>query len=159
MNQSLLRSVATLAIVISGACALPTSRDPYAGAGSSQSRNRPAVRVQLEVVCDQCLISFAAGPERGSVRAAQADQVWSYRFVRYPLGSELVTLSATMGEGRLQSARIIVNGELAAIDQNDFGASRTMLCAATLIPRPSGSDEPVRGDSCGGGQSRPEEVR
>jgi len=107
--------------------------------------------VQLEVVCNQCLITFAAGPERGSTRAAQADQVWSYRFVRYPIGSELVSLSATVEDGRLERVRIFVNGELAAIDENDFSDARTTLCAATLVPRPPDATEPGRDTSCGAG--------
>lgn len=108
MNRTLLTSLGiTAALVMSGCMTGMPSTDPFSGVASSQSRNRPAVRVQLEVVCNQCLISFAAGPERGSTKASQADQVWSYRFVRYPIGSELVSLSATIGEGRLERVRIL----------------------------------------------------
>ena len=151
MNRVLLRSAVVLATMFSGACAPTALRDPFAGASSSQNPNRPAIRLELEVVCDQCLISFSAGPERGSVRAAKIDQVWSYRFVRYPFDSELVSLSATADRGRVRSVRIFVNGELAAMDENDVSSSRATLCAATLIPRPSGSDKPRRGDTCAHG--------
>jgi hypothetical protein len=77
--------------------------------------------------------------------------VWSYRFVRYPIGPELVSLSATVEEGRLERVRIFVNGELAAIDENDFSESRMTLCAATLVPRPPDATEPGRDTSCGAG--------
>ena len=136
-------------LVLSGCAPAIPSADPFAGATSRQNRNRPGVRVVLEVVCDQCLITFTAGPERGSVRPSRADQVWSHRFIRYPIGSELVNLRATVGEGRLERVRIFVNGDLAAIDQNGVGETRTTLCAATLIPRPADATAPRDEQLCG----------
>jgi hypothetical protein len=125
------------------------SRDPFAGGASSASRNRPAVRVGLEVVCDQCLITFAAGAERGSARPVQDDQVWSYRFVRYPIGQETIELRATSAEGRsLDRVRIFVNGDLVASDENERGSERMMLCASTLIPIPQDADGVDAGGSC-----------
>ena len=124
-----------------------SSRDPFAGGASTGGRNRPSVRVGLEVVCDQCLITFTAGPERGSTRAAQSDQVWSYRFVRYPIGQEWVELCAhdTAAEGRLSRVRIFVNGDAVATEVNEPGDPRPMLCVSTLIPLPSEPpDNPTR---------------
>jgi hypothetical protein len=61
-----------LLFLSTAACASTvSSRDPFAGGRSSRGGNRPAVRVGLEVVCDQCLITFVAGAERGSTRPAQ----------------------------------------------------------------------------------------
>jgi hypothetical protein len=125
-------------------CASSPSGDPFAG-GSSRGRNRPAVRVGLEVVCNQCTISFAVGSERGAARPDRLDQVWSYRLTRYPIGSESVQLTASAGQGRLESVRIFVNGELAAVDVNEADQPRTLLCAATSIPRDPGRTDPAIG--------------
>jgi hypothetical protein len=125
-------------------------RDPFAGGTSSGGRNRPAVRVGLEVICNQCLITFAAGAERGSARPVQDDQVWSYRFVRYPIGQEMIELRATTADGRsLDRVRIFVNGEVVASDESPSGAERMMLCASTLIPIPDDADEAPVSGSCG----------
>ena len=137
--------LSALLLLSTTACATTgvSSRDPFAGSSSRGGGNRPAVRVGLEVVCDQCLITFTAGSERGSTRAAQADQVWSYRFVRYPVGQEAVELCAhdTAAEGRLSRVRIFVNGDVAASEANDPASPSAMLCASTSIPvRPEPGD-------------------
>ena len=127
-----------------------SSRDPFAGGTSSESRNRPAIRVRLEVVCNQCLITFTAGGERGSARPVQDDQVWSYRIVRYPIGQEMIELRATTAEGRsLERVRIFVNGDLVASDENEGGDEGLMLCASTVIPTPDDTDGAEAGGSCG----------
>jgi len=106
--------------------------------------------VGLEVVCNQCLITFSAGAERGSARPVQDDQVWSYRFVRYPIGQEMIELRATTAEGKsLDRVRIFVNGDVVASDENEGGAERMMLCASTVIPISGDADEGRAGASCG----------
>ena len=137
-------------LLLSTSCAGGVStRDPFAGSASSRGGNRPAVRVGLEVVCNQCLITFVAGAERGSARPVQDDQVWSYRFVRYPIGQETIELRATTAEGRsLERVRIFVNGDPVVSDENERGAERMMLCAAVMIPL-ADADESLSGESCG----------
>jgi hypothetical protein len=127
-----------------------SSRDPFAGGTSSGGRNRPAVRVGLEVVCNQCLITFTVGADRGSARPVQDDQVWSYRVVRYPIGQEMIELRATTADGKsLDRVRIFVNGDVVASDENEGGAERMMLCASILIPLPGDADGAQTGGSCG----------
>jgi hypothetical protein len=126
--------------------------DPFAGGTASGGRNRPAVRVGLEVICNQCLITFVAGGDRGSARPVQDDQVWSYRFVRYPIGQETIELRATTAAGNsLDRVRIFVNGDVVASDENEAGAERMMLCASTVIPIPKDADGADAGRSCGPG--------
>ena len=124
-----------LAVLSLGAagCALGPSADPFAGGLSPAQRDRPAVRIQLEVVCDQCLISYDVGTRNGSARASEANQVWSLRLVEYPISSQTVRLTATSQVTAVERVRIFVDGELAASDAND--GSRATLCAATVIPR------------------------
>jgi hypothetical protein len=146
---SALRS--SLLVLSMAACAgTVSSSDPFAGGTSSGGRNRPAVRVGLEVVCNQCLITFVAGAERGSARPVQDDQVWSYRFVQYPIGQEMIELRATTADGRsLDRVRIFVNGDVVASDENGAGAERMTLCASALIPIPEDADEARAGGTCG----------
>jgi hypothetical protein len=138
-------------LVLSTACASGvSSRDPFAGGTSSGGRNRPAVRVGLEVVCNQCLINYAVGADRGSARPAQDDQVWSYRLVRYPIGQETIEVRAIAADGRsLDRVRIFVNGDIVASDESGAGAERMRLCASTVIPIPGDAEEAPAGGSCG----------
>jgi len=150
-NRSRSAWLGALLVLSTTACASGvSSRDPFAGGTSSGGRNRPAVRVALEVVCNQCLITFTAGADRRSARPVQDDQVWSYRFVRYPIGQEMIELRATTADGRsLDRVRIFVNGDVVASDENEGGAERMMLCASTLIPTPEDTDGAEVGRSCG----------
>lgn len=130
----------TLLMCATGCATGMSSRDPFAGTRSG-GRNRQAVRVGLEVVCNQCLITFSAGAERGSTRPVQDDQVWSHRFVRYPIGQEMIQVCANASEGRLERVRIFVNGDLAAAEENDARDARAMICASTLISVPPDAGE------------------
>ncbi len=123
--------------------------DPFAGGSSSEARNRPAVRVGLEVVCDQCWVSYSTGSEAGSTKASPANQVWSLRLVRYPISLETVRLSATADRSAVERVRIFVNGELVASAENRGGDPRETLCAAVVIPRPADAADPAEGFGCG----------
>jgi hypothetical protein len=150
-HRSLHARLTALLILATTACTSGVSSgDPFAGGTVSGGRNRPAVRVGLEVICNQCLITFVAGSERGSARPVQDDQVWSYRFVRYPIGQEMIELRATTADGRsLERVRIFVNGEVVASDESRSGAERMTLCASTMIPIQEDAGGAPAGASCG----------
>ncbi len=122
--------------------------DPFAAGSSSGAANRPAVRVGLEVVCDQCWVSYSTGSEAGSTKASAANQVWSLRLVRYPISLETVHLSATGDRSAVERVRIFVNGELAASVENSAADPRGTLCAAVVIPRPADAADPSEGFGC-----------
>ena len=100
----------TIATFVLSACALTSRSDPFSSGGSSASGNRPAVRVTLEVVCNQCLIRYSIGGAAGSARPTVGNQVWSIRLVRYPISFETIQLTATSAEDVVRSARIFVMG-------------------------------------------------
>lgn len=127
---------------------LRAAGDPFSGGSSPGSGNRPAVRVGLEVVCDQCWVSYSTGSEAGSTRASPANQVWSLRLVRYPISLETVQLSATADRSAVERVRIFVNGELAASVENNSADPRQTLCAAVVIPRPADAADPAQGFGC-----------
>ena len=142
------RSLLLILPVALAACASGPAGDPFAGSPSSGARNRPAVRVGLEVVCDQCWISYSTGSEAGSTRASPANQVWSLRLVRYPISLETIQLSATADRSAVERVRIFVNGELAASVENSAGDPREALCVAVVIPRPADAADPAEGFGC-----------
>jgi hypothetical protein len=143
MSRSVRPVVAFLGLALAG-CAAQRGADPFSGDLSGRAMNGPALRITLEVVCDACVISYSVGATAGSARQDRLNPVWTTRLVRNPMSSETVRLTATSDGGSVRRVRIFVDGEIAAVDDNDVTWSRTTLCATTRIPR-ADSGEPVRG--------------
>jgi hypothetical protein len=93
---------------------------------------------------DSCAISYSVGATTGSARQDRLNPIWIARLVRNPMSSELVQLTASAEGGSVRRVRIFVDGEIAAVDDNDLAWSRTALCATTRIPR-AASGDPDRG--------------
>ena len=134
--------IALLMLALPGCTARPR-QDPFSGDLSGTARNGPEVRVTLEVVCDACFISYSVGATTGSARQERLNPIWITRWVRHPITSETVHLTATSDTGSLRRVRIFVDGEVAAVDDNDATWSRTTLCATARVPR-ADSGEPDR---------------
>jgi hypothetical protein len=143
MSRSVRLVVVFVVFALAG-CTVRRGADPFSGDLSGRAVNGPAVRVTLEVVCDACVISYSVGATAGSARQDRLNPVWTTRLVRNPMSSENVQLTATSEGGPVRRVRIFVDGEVAAVDDNDVTWSRTTLCATTRIPR-ADSDAPSRG--------------
>jgi hypothetical protein len=143
MRRSVQPVVAFVLLALAG-CTVRRGADPFSGDLSGRATNGPAVRVTLEVVCDACVISYSVGATSGSARQDRLNPVWTTSLVRNPMSSETARLTATSDGGSVRRVRIFVDGEIAAVDDNDITWSRTMWCTTARIPR-TDSDAPVRG--------------
>jgi hypothetical protein len=141
------RLIVVVLALASSACVARSSGqpDPFAATPSRAASERPAVRVTLEVVCDACLISYSIGSTEASARQDRLNPVWITRLVRRPGSTEVIELTATSDGGSVHRVRIFVDGEVAAIDDNDAMGSRATLCATAVIPREPGSSAATQG--------------
>ena len=127
---------------ILAACA-PRAQNPFASPRNGKEGD-PAKRhrVQLEVLCSECAISWQAGIDQRSARGTTS---WSHTvYVYADPGGTFVSLSAapTPGSRPVSAVRIRVDGKTAAVTRNDDDPA----LAGGKTPRPISAHTTIRGD-------------
>jgi hypothetical protein len=122
----------SLAVLLAACAVTPSVEDPFAGGGDSRRSGTRPYRVRLEVVCNQCAITYSVA---GRIQSAGAvAPVWRQSFDRYPRFPEAIRLTAS---GDVDRIRIYVNGAIVASDESDVGDVHAVLQAETVIPPPT----------------------
>ena len=151
--RMLTAAVVVLALTVPGCAPVRSSSDPFAGEGGAERRRTDArpYRVRLEVVCDECVVTYSFAGQTTSV--GTLSPIWKYTVDRYPRFAEAIRLHAS---GQVSAARIYVNGELAASADARVGDDHSFLQVDAVIPPPQ---EPSEADSLGSEGVRPSPSR
>lgn len=139
--RTLAAAAVTLVAALPACAPVRSAADPFAEAGDEGGApgNARIHRVRLEVVCEQCAVSYSVAGR--STSAGAISSIWRHTLNRYPAFPEAIRLQAS---GRVSRIRIYVNGDLAASAESTLGADNVVLQAETVIPLPA---EPPKPDS------------